>query len=218
MATTVKLKRSSVSGKVPAVSDLSLGELALNTFDGKLYTKKDNGTASIVEIGGAGGGGGGISGVTVGTFATGTTTDVGSAVTAIRFDSASGFSVVAGPNGATEARISMNSTFKTWHVAGQTDLVAVGEDEVTFEGNGVTITTSAVNGVKKLTFRGQIFSYSATSPQSPVAGDEWVDSDTGIMYKYIDDGTSSQWAEFGPVTGTGGGAGTVDPIETMLFC
>lgn len=59
MANTFKLKRSSVPSKVPTTGDLQLGELALNTYDGKLYTKKDNGTASIVEIG-AGGGGGGL--------------------------------------------------------------------------------------------------------------------------------------------------------------
>lgn len=58
MANTFKLKRSAVQGRVPTVGDLQLGELALNTFDGKLYTKKDNGTASIVEIGAGGGGGG----------------------------------------------------------------------------------------------------------------------------------------------------------------
>lgn len=54
MANLIKLKRSAVAGKAPAVSDLQLGELALNTYDGKLYTKKDDGTASIVEIGAAG--------------------------------------------------------------------------------------------------------------------------------------------------------------------
>jgi len=52
MANTVKLKRSAVQGKVPAVEDLQLGELALNTFDGKAYIKKDqNGTEEVVEIG-----------------------------------------------------------------------------------------------------------------------------------------------------------------------
>lgn len=55
MAQLVKLKRSSVSGKVPLTTDLQLGELAVNTFDGKLYTKKDNGTQSVVEIGAGGG-------------------------------------------------------------------------------------------------------------------------------------------------------------------
>jgi len=51
MANLVKLKRSAVAGKIPLTTDLELGELALNTYDGKLYTKKDNGTASVIEIG-----------------------------------------------------------------------------------------------------------------------------------------------------------------------
>lgn len=54
MANLIKLKRSAVAGKAPATTDLELGELALNTYDGKLYTKKDNGTASIVELSGGG--------------------------------------------------------------------------------------------------------------------------------------------------------------------
>ena len=65
MANTIRIKRSAVASKVPAVGDLQLGELAVNTFDGKLYTKKDNGTASIVEIGAGGSG-------TVTSVATGT--------------------------------------------------------------------------------------------------------------------------------------------------
>jgi hypothetical protein len=56
MAQTIKIKRSAVPGKVPTTSDLDLGELGLNTFDGRLFTKKDNGTASVVELGGGGGG------------------------------------------------------------------------------------------------------------------------------------------------------------------
>lgn len=52
---TLKIKRSAVAGKAPVVGDLELGELALNTYDGKLYTKKDNGTASIVELSGGAG-------------------------------------------------------------------------------------------------------------------------------------------------------------------
>lgn len=48
----IKLKRSSVAAKIPTAAEVDLGELALNTFDGKLYTKKNNGTESIVEIGG----------------------------------------------------------------------------------------------------------------------------------------------------------------------
>ena len=55
MANTLKLKRSAVQGKVPVVGDLELGELAVNTYDGKLYTKKNDGSDAVVEIGGGGG-------------------------------------------------------------------------------------------------------------------------------------------------------------------
>ena len=53
MAQTIKLKRSAIAGRVPSVSDLALGEVAINTADGKLYIKKDlSGVETIVEIGG----------------------------------------------------------------------------------------------------------------------------------------------------------------------
>jgi hypothetical protein len=44
-------KRSSVADKVPQTSDLALGELAINTRDGKLFLKKDDGIETVVEIG-----------------------------------------------------------------------------------------------------------------------------------------------------------------------
>ena len=37
MAQVIKVKQSSVAGKVPTTTQLQLGELALNTTDGKLY-------------------------------------------------------------------------------------------------------------------------------------------------------------------------------------
>lgn len=52
MANTVKLKRSAVQGKAPSTTDLALGEVAINTHDGKLFLKKDQGgTEGIVEVG-----------------------------------------------------------------------------------------------------------------------------------------------------------------------
>ena len=54
MANTVKLKRSAVQGNAPSTTDLALGELGLNTYDGKLFMKKDDGTEAIVEIGAGG--------------------------------------------------------------------------------------------------------------------------------------------------------------------
>jgi hypothetical protein len=50
MTSAILLKRSSTQGKVPLTSDLQLGEIALNTYDGKAYFKKDNGTTSVAEI------------------------------------------------------------------------------------------------------------------------------------------------------------------------
>jgi hypothetical protein len=48
---TVKLKRSATANKVPLTTDLELGELAINTNDGKLFLKRNNGADSIREIG-----------------------------------------------------------------------------------------------------------------------------------------------------------------------
>jgi len=52
MANTIILKRSATPGKTPTTSQLALGEIAINTYDGKLFIKKDNGTPAVVEIGG----------------------------------------------------------------------------------------------------------------------------------------------------------------------
>jgi hypothetical protein len=52
MANTIILKRSATPGKVPTTAQLALGEIAINTYDGLLYIKKDDGTPSVVQIGG----------------------------------------------------------------------------------------------------------------------------------------------------------------------
>ena len=51
MANQIKLKNG--SGSDPGASDLVVGEVALRTDSGQLFTKKDNGT--VVEIGAASG-------------------------------------------------------------------------------------------------------------------------------------------------------------------
>ena len=50
MANTLKLKRSAAAGVVPTTAQLQLGELAINTYDGRLFTKKNNGTDSVIEF------------------------------------------------------------------------------------------------------------------------------------------------------------------------
>lgn len=41
MATPFRIKRSAIPGKKPVIADLQLGELALNTYDAELYTKRE---------------------------------------------------------------------------------------------------------------------------------------------------------------------------------
>ena len=55
MAQTIKLKRSATPSAIPSTASLSLGEVAINTYDGKMFIKKDDGTEAIVEIGSGGG-------------------------------------------------------------------------------------------------------------------------------------------------------------------
>ena len=42
-----RIKRSAVEGKRPQTTDLELGELALNTYDGRLFAKKDTGGVGV---------------------------------------------------------------------------------------------------------------------------------------------------------------------------
>lgn len=48
MSTSIKLKRSSVTGKTPTTEQLDLGELAINTYDGEIYLKRNQ--DSLEEI------------------------------------------------------------------------------------------------------------------------------------------------------------------------
>jgi len=49
MANIIKLKRSSVPGKIPDPNDLQIGELAVNTADGVIYTKHSDNTIKTVS-------------------------------------------------------------------------------------------------------------------------------------------------------------------------
>ena len=53
-APKIIIKRTSVPGKAPEAAQLDLGELAINTFEGKLFLKKNrNGVETIIDVGGA---------------------------------------------------------------------------------------------------------------------------------------------------------------------
>lgn len=50
-APRLQIRRSAVQGKVPTTAQVNLGEIAINTYDGKLFFKKDvSGAESIVTL------------------------------------------------------------------------------------------------------------------------------------------------------------------------
>ena len=50
MATTVLHKRSSTASDIPSTTSLALGEIAVNTTDGYLFLKRDQGTEEVVTF------------------------------------------------------------------------------------------------------------------------------------------------------------------------
>lgn len=50
MAQNIILKRSNVAGKTPTTSSLSVGELAINTYDGKVFLQKSGSTQTIEQL------------------------------------------------------------------------------------------------------------------------------------------------------------------------
>jgi hypothetical protein len=80
-------------------------------------------------------------------------------------------------------------------------------------GQALTTNGSAVLSWATAGGGGTTFTYSSSAPGSPSAGDEWLDSTSGILYTYVNDGNSSAWVELGPF-----GAESISPtIAGMIF-
>ena len=50
MATIIQFKRTNTANKVPTTTDITLGEICINTTDGEMFFKKDNGAESIIKL------------------------------------------------------------------------------------------------------------------------------------------------------------------------
>lgn len=95
----------------------------------------------------------------------------------------------------------IGSAFTRVNFDGQSIDSVYGAETLTFlAGTGITfnvntgtntITVASSGGGGSVNFVVQ-----ATAPTSPAAGDLWLNSTNGILYIYVDDGTSTQWIEF----------------------
>jgi hypothetical protein len=103
MADIIKHKRSSDTGEVPTVGELIVGELAMNTTDGKLFTEKADSSAVFTWSNDAAAAisGGTIDGATVGatTAASGRFTTITGTSTTASTSSTTGALIVAGGAG-----------------------------------------------------------------------------------------------------------------------
>ena len=50
MAQIIRLKRSTTAGSVPTTSDLSIGEIAINVYDGKVFLRRSGSVDDIREV------------------------------------------------------------------------------------------------------------------------------------------------------------------------
>lgn len=185
MAQTIKLKRSSVSGNTPSTSDLELGEVAINTYDGKMFIKKNDGSDSIVEIGG---GGSGTVTEAFKTISVSGQSDVvaDSATDTLTLVAGSNMTLTTNASGDTITFASSGgggsqNLFSTFAVSGQTDVVADSTtDTLTFAaGSGIGITTNASTDTITITNTAtgaNAFGNIAVSGQTTVAADSTNDT------------------------------------------
>jgi hypothetical protein len=80
--------------------------------------------------------------------------------------------------------------------------------------NGQVLTTNG-SGTLSWTTAGGTTTISDTPPGSPSAGQMWWESDSGILYIYYNDGTTSQWVQASPSAGGNVIAGTTSGTITL---
>ena len=136
MASTIRIKRSSVAGKVPNTSNISTGELALNLADKRIYSSNGSSTFELgsnpdsLSVGSGG--------FTIANGSISFPNSDGSSGQVLQTDGSGTLSFTNVSGGAA------SNTFSTINIAGQSDIVAEASgDTLTFvAGAGVTLTSN----------------------------------------------------------------------------
>ena len=199
MANTIQLRRSATANAVPTTAQLALGELAINTTDGKLYLKKNvSGTESIVEIGGGGA-----------SISVSDTAPASPINGSLWWDTTVGQLKIYYTDGTSNQWVdAINiSAFVPKATATSLGAVEIFDDTIqTVAANPVTSTASRTYGVQlnandqmvvNVPWSGGI-TVSDTAPASPINGSLWWNSTVGVLKIYYIDGTSSQWVDAVP--------------------
>ena len=201
------IRRSATPNKVPTSDQLALGELAINTNDGKLYLEKDpNGVGigtTVVCVNPFNVGVGSLSydiNFTAGDVGIGTddvSTAVGTnntavlaagIVTAYKFyGDGSALTGIGGGGGAASVTMSTSapSSPSSGDLWWDTD---IGELYVYYEDVDSNQWVETSGGSETVTI-------SDDAPSSPNGGDLWWESDTGRLKIYYNDGDSAQWID-----------------------
>lgn len=139
----IKLKRSSVPSKIPIPSDLDLGELAINTYDGKIFLKQIVGTyTNIVSV----------QPLKVSNITGGSTTNEITQISSIRFDTESNFTVTDLGGGNVKISSTASQNFNVSLIsAGNTQSSTVSNvTTLAFDSDSGFDVTNLGNGIAKV--------------------------------------------------------------------
>lgn len=115
-----------------------------------------------------------------------------------------------GPQGATGAQGVQGATGATGPAGAESFLdLTDTPDSYTGMGGKLVSVKSDETGIEFLDQGplGQLFSFSSDPPYEALHGDEWMDSDNGSFYKFVNDEDSAQWVEIISSMGATGATG-----------
>ena len=186
----IQIKRSAVAGKIPTASNLQLGELAVNTYDGKVYLKQDQGGVGVgTTVIAINPWSVGLGSNTYNAYFTSGNIGIGSTTPS------STLSVVG--NTLVTGIVTASGGFNLGISSAGTTITAGPITSLNFVGSGNTFSVSGTTANISISGSGGA-TISTTAPSTPSAGNLWYNSNLGRTFIYYSDGDSSQWVDAAP--------------------